>query len=282
MKKMNLRAFVSLSLFFWTAALLINGVVLYVAPPGRDAHWVNWTFWGLDKDQWGALHTIGGFLFVVFALWHLVLNWRSMLAYVAARAQSAAANRAELSAAAVIFAAVTAGSALGWPPFRQVMAYGESVKEGWVPSAQKPEVAHGELLRLEELCARLGRDYGETMAKASAAGLKMEEEKTLQYNAGRNGLSPAELYEKLFGAKKEGAGLEEGGGYGKKTVKGLSEEFGVPVQAALERLKAAGCGAAADSTLRQVSASCGLAPLEAAAVIKGRQRLPSLDNPAGK
>ncbi|OGR41248.1 MAG: hypothetical protein A2X35_07590 [Elusimicrobia bacterium GWA2_61_42] len=269
MKKINLRAFVSLSLLFWTAALLMNGVVLYIAPPGRDAHWVNWTFWGLSKDQWGALHTIGGFLFVVFALWHIALNWRPMLAYVEAKAGSATSHKAELSLAALVFAAVTAGSALDWPPFRQVMDYGESVKEGWIPAAQKPEVAHGELLRLEDLCSRLGRDYKETMAVVSAAGLKIEEDKTLQYNADRNGLSPAELYEKLFGAKKAGAGVAEGGGYGKKTVKGLSEEFSVPLQTALERLKAAGCETAADSTLRQVAASCGLTPMEAAALIKG-------------
>lgn len=269
MKNFNIRAFVSLSLLFWTAALLVNGIVLYVAPPGRDAHWVNWTFWGLDKDQWGALHTIGGFLFVLFALWHIALNIRPMLAYLAAGAQGARRHKAELAFAAGLFLLLTAGSALNWPPFAQIMAYGEKVKEGWVPSAQKPEIAHGELLKLRDLCARLGLDYPETLARAAAAGLKLEEDKILQYNAEKNGLSPAELYGKLFGKKSAGAPLAEGGGYGRKTVKGLSEEFSVPREAALARLKAKGCAATADSNLRELASSCGMTPMEAAAVIKG-------------
>jgi len=102
MKNFNVRSFVSLSLLFWTAALLIYGIVLYIAPPGRDAHWVNWTFWGLTKDQWGTLHTIGGFLFVIFAIWHIVLNIKPLLAYLAAKAQSALKNRAELASAAAV------------------------------------------------------------------------------------------------------------------------------------------------------------------------------------
>ncbi len=36
MKKFNTRSFVSISLLFWTAALLVNSIVLYIAPPGRD------------------------------------------------------------------------------------------------------------------------------------------------------------------------------------------------------------------------------------------------------
>lgn len=269
MKKLSLRSFVSLSLLFWTFALLVNGIVLYVAPPGRDAHWVNWTFWGLDKDQWGALHTIGGFLFVVFALWHIILNIRPLLAYLAAKAENAFRSRAELALAAAFFLLFTAGSALNWPPFAQIMDYGGKVKEGWVPSSQKPEIAHGELLRLEDLCSRLGRDYKETLAKAAAAGLAIEEDKILQYNAEKNGLSPAEFYGRLFTAKKAGGGLSEGGGYGRKTVKDLSEEFSVPLEKALARLKAKGCAATPESTLRDIASSCGLTPLEAAALVKG-------------
>ena len=58
--------------------------------------------WGLTKDQWGTLHTIGGFLFVIFAIWHIVLNIKPLLAYLAAKAQSALKNRAELASAAAV------------------------------------------------------------------------------------------------------------------------------------------------------------------------------------
>ncbi|MCK4782139.1 MAG: DUF4405 domain-containing protein, partial [Desulfobacteraceae bacterium] len=36
----------------------ISGIILYVAPPGRIANWTNWTIWGLNKEEWAAIHTI--------------------------------------------------------------------------------------------------------------------------------------------------------------------------------------------------------------------------------
>ena len=53
------RSMVSLYLLIAGIALFISGVVLYIAPSGRVANFMDWHFVGLDKGQWGMA-----------ALWH--------------------------------------------------------------------------------------------------------------------------------------------------------------------------------------------------------------------
>ena len=55
---------------------IISGVVLYIAPPGRIAHWTNWTVWGFDKEEWGAIHTIFGYVLLIIVGIHLYYNWK--------------------------------------------------------------------------------------------------------------------------------------------------------------------------------------------------------------
>ena len=50
LKKFNFRALTSLTLLWMFLALLVSGVVLYIAPPGRIAHWTDWALLGLTKE----------------------------------------------------------------------------------------------------------------------------------------------------------------------------------------------------------------------------------------
>jgi len=77
-----LRKYVSLFLFYTLIAMTISGIVLYIMPHGRVAYWTGWRFLGLDKDQWDSLHTIFGFLMIFFGIWHVILNWNSIVNYL--------------------------------------------------------------------------------------------------------------------------------------------------------------------------------------------------------
>ena len=59
------RAFVTLFVTLSFLLIAASGIVLYVAPPGRVAHWSVWTLGGLDKEGWQAVHTVFAFLFVL-------------------------------------------------------------------------------------------------------------------------------------------------------------------------------------------------------------------------
>ena len=62
-----IRKFVSLSMLFSFALLLLSSLVLYVEPESRIASWADWSFLLLDKDQWSAVHITGGMLFLFFS-----------------------------------------------------------------------------------------------------------------------------------------------------------------------------------------------------------------------
>ncbi|MGB3224089.1 MAG: DUF4405 domain-containing protein [Desulforhopalus sp.] len=51
---MNMRKIVSMTLLVSLVVQVVNSVVLYIVPEGRVAHWANWIFLGLTKEEWGA------------------------------------------------------------------------------------------------------------------------------------------------------------------------------------------------------------------------------------
>ncbi|WP_456409880.1 DUF4405 domain-containing protein [Oceanithermus sp.] len=125
------RAFVALLLFGVTLSLLISGLVLYVAPSGRVAKTVEWRLFWLDKDQWEALHTMTGYAFLVLFYYHLVYNWRSILAYMRRKAKQAAQIRREFVWASLFTVLMLVGSVYNLPPVRAVMDFGATMNDFW-------------------------------------------------------------------------------------------------------------------------------------------------------
>ena len=57
----------------------LSGIALYLAPSGRLARDLAWTFLGLDKGVWEALHTYFGFAMVALVAVHLLVNGGPMV-----------------------------------------------------------------------------------------------------------------------------------------------------------------------------------------------------------
>ncbi|WP_297501918.1 DUF4405 domain-containing protein [Thermococcus sp.] len=57
----------------------LSGIALYLAPSGRLARDFAWTFLGLGKETWEALHTYFGFAMVALVATHLIINWGPMV-----------------------------------------------------------------------------------------------------------------------------------------------------------------------------------------------------------
>jgi len=58
----------------------ISGIALYLAPSGKIAKIVGWTFLGLSRDTWKNLHTNLGFVTIGLVTVHLVLGFNRMVA----------------------------------------------------------------------------------------------------------------------------------------------------------------------------------------------------------
>jgi hypothetical protein len=97
-KSFNTRAFVTLTVALSGLGLPVTGLPLHLLDSARLS---------VARHAWMAAHNILGFVFVGFAIWHVVLNRRALrnhLRHAAAHAREV--NREALLALAVVAAAL--------------------------------------------------------------------------------------------------------------------------------------------------------------------------------
>ncbi|NOZ73286.1 MAG: DUF4405 domain-containing protein [Chloroflexi bacterium] len=124
----------NLASFFLTTSgiiILVSGVILYIAPPGHYAHAVDWRILGLDKGQWEALHTLFSYAAVLFAIIHIVVNWKILVNYLWDRAKHAYRLKREFIIAILLTLLIGVGTIENWPPFSTVMDWGETLSSAW-------------------------------------------------------------------------------------------------------------------------------------------------------
>ena len=74
-----LRGVVDLLLLIVFVGIAVTGIGLYLAPSGRIAESIGWTFLGMDKDTLTNVHTYLGFIMIGLVGVHLAVGFRSML-----------------------------------------------------------------------------------------------------------------------------------------------------------------------------------------------------------
>ncbi len=271
-----MRKYVSLLLFFSFIIMLISGIVLYVVPHGRVANWIGWNFLGLDKDTWGAVHTIFGFFMVVIALFHVYFNWRSIKAYFIKKTGFFLSREALVSLGIIIL--VLAGTIYNVPPFKTIIDAGENIKNMWAKNYVKPPVPHTELFSIKKLALFLGLNPEEVVKFLKKKGLKIKsQEETLKEIGKENGVSPMEIYkwlkdytnfsEKSF-YKKENSEKSlssesgTGGGWGRLTIRQVCSMFKISQEKCLNILNKEGIKANLDEKLKDVAERYNKRPVE--------------------
>ena len=125
--KFRFRGFTSLLMFFSFLISLISGIVLYFPPQGKIAHWTHWTFCGLDKEMWGALHINSSLIFFIIAVFHLYYNWKVIVRYVKKRAEMAFNLKYEFLFAVVISVYIIMATLLNIEPFKTVIKWNDDI-----------------------------------------------------------------------------------------------------------------------------------------------------------
>ena len=204
-KKFNIRGFVSFTLLISFIVISVTGIVLYIVPPGRVAFWINWTLLGMNKDAWGAVHTIFSFLFIVIAAVHLYYNWGIFMSYLRSRVIKGLRLKRELAASVMLTVIIFAGILFELPPFSTTMDYGESIKESWGEGQDPAPAPHTELKTLEEVVDESGMRLENVLQKLERNGVTVENPgETLKTIASNNDISPSELFRII--QKREGGG----------------------------------------------------------------------------
>ncbi len=272
-KRFHYRSFVSFILFFSLFWLLISGTVLFIAPPGRVAHWQLWKFMGFDKEQWQAQHDIFSYIFVILAIWHLFwLNWKKMWSYVKIRSVKGLRKRNELIASSVIILFIFLGTMYDIPPFSSFMDLGETASNIWEQTGEQAPIPHMENLTVNEIA----REYLKIDSVAALEKLRSERitikktSLTLKEIASDNDIAPADLYAILKPHEKSTipqTGLQRG--FGRLTIEQIATSLETPPEKIIAKLKENGIEASASETVKDIAEDRGVHPSEIMGLIRG-------------
>jgi len=268
--KFSWRAFTSLYITFSFIIMIISGVILYIAPPGRIAKWTYIPILGLEKDQWQALHTIFTFLFIIANGFHLYFNWNSFISYLKDKKKQVFHIRKELFSALLFTLGIFYLVLLNVQPFKGIVDFGETKKLSWSNDSVEPPIPHAEEMTISELAKTINTDPEQLLSHLDNHGISAEKYSVIKEIAEKNDMSPQQIFEKL--AVRENSGSTHEGlkkGYGRMTVLQICTDKNIRVEDALSRLKAAGLDAIPESTLRDLGNAGNKSPYDIVKIIEG-------------
>jgi hypothetical protein len=262
-KKFSWRAFISFTLTWSIIVILLSGIMLYISPPGRYAHWVNWALWGYSKEEWQAIHTLFSFAFVILSVLHLVwINWDTFVSYVKSKNSKGFNKTHELVFSFIVITVIFFGTVFSVPPFKSVMDLGEHYTASWEKVEERAPVPHAELLTLVELSEQLNlSSVDEITKKLDNHKIKYENvsKQTLQQLGEANSLTPIEVYEII---SKKAGNLQQGSGIGRKTLEDFAKDAGKSTDEAINILKDNNIKAEKSQTLRVIAENNNITPKE--------------------
>ncbi len=200
MEKFQWQVFISLMLLFVFLGLVLSGVVLYVAPEGSLARWIDWQALGLGKKDWESLHTVLSFLFVFASLMHILwINGALLLHYF--RGSMFGQKPIELMVSIAVFVLIIALTVSPFRPLTAIYEGGNYLSDSWEKEVVRPELAEAAKLPFRDVVAFMVHPNSakEAIREARIAGIRVEDGE-LQFRkvAQKNDMSPEELYKELL------------------------------------------------------------------------------------
>lgn len=268
--KINWQVFTSIYILFSFFIMTVTGIVLFFAPHGRVANWTYWTFFGLQKEAWQAVHTVFTFIFVFASIIHLYFNWNSIKLYLTARLSSSFKYGFETSVSFFLVFLLFFGSAAGLPPFSNLMDLGEYLSESWGNEDDEPPVPHAEDLSLNELALASKIDIQVIVANIEKMGIMvLSGNEILKDIADRANVPPAQIYQAINSGgeiyRHISSGL--GGGYGRMTIEELCLKSGILPEDGIKRLMAKGIPTETEVKIKDVAYEHRKQPVEIAEII---------------
>jgi signal transduction histidine kinase len=279
-RKFRFRAFTALMMLWSFVLETVSGVILYIVPPGRIAHWTNWKLWGFTKDQWGAMHTIFGYVFLIFAVLHIYYNWKPILSYIKAKVKLGLRIRMELAVSLLITLVVFFATIISIPPFSAVMDLGENFRNSWEESRNEPFVPHAELMSFEEFVKQIGIPDEQALQRLKNSGIEVKNRNALIKDiAKENEVAPSDIHDLLIKSlpREEKERMAEavlhpstGAGFGMKSLEQIAGELDMPVEDAINILKSREISAQKNDLIKDIAEKSGKRPFEIIEILRQR------------
>ena len=245
--------------------MLLSGIVLFAAPEGRVAHWTDWRFLGLAKDQWRALHNTTALLFLVGSCLHLYFNWRPLVFYIGSG--GGLDRKRELFGAVAIVAIVAAGTVVGMSPFSQITTLQYRVRAYWHTRTQPAPYPHAEDSTLADFAERTEVSLQELETELQKSGVTpTDPSATIGDLARKHRTSPSALMGDLGSPGRHlgrGRGTSQGMGMsvGRRSLREMCEVYALPEEEVITVLQARGVKASQGEQVRFIAHRMGLSPM---------------------
>ena len=267
--KFKWRAFVSIYMGYSFIAMLITGIMLYIAPAGRIAFWTNWKFLGLTKKEWEAVHTLFSFIWIVFAVYHIIFNWKPLINYIRSKLNKTSKVRSEFIYATLFTILVFFGTYFKIPPFSTVVSLGDYITESWESKETEPPVPHAERLTLNEFAKIVKIDEKTIYKTLKQNGLEIPSSQiTVQELAEINKTTPDKIYRllevnKALSSNKIGnSKYAPGSGLGRKLLSEIFKENKIEWDEGIKILREKGIEVKADEKIKTIAEENGISPIE--------------------
>ncbi len=274
-QKFSWKSFVSFSLAWSFLIILISGIVLYIAPPGRVSNWTNWMLLGFTKAGWQAIHTIFSYTFVVLSIFHLFsFNWKVFLYYFTSKAAQGINKKKELLVSAGLIAIIFVGTHFNLQPFKAVMDFGEWTTESWEVKEEQAPIPHAEILTIRELSGKYVKMSPDSiLLLIRGKGLKADSVgQTIQKIGELNNLTPTKVYSIIMPETHTSGVTTEGKpqiqGLGRKTVSDLAKDLGKDVNVVLDILQTNNITAKPEDKIKEIAEKTGKTPTEILKIIE--------------
>jgi hypothetical protein len=271
----KLRKIVSLALFVTGSLLLITSVILYISPHGRVAYWAGWTLWGFSKDDWTALHTNLGLLFVIAGALHTWLNWRPITIYLKNKSRQLVLFTGEFTVAVAVTILALVLTSLAMPPMQWVQDINEVLKDASSERYGEPPYGHAELSTLQTLTRRLDINLELATERLRDAGYEFDGPGTTIIEiADAHGVTPQVVFEAMQPSAEGGSSAPAvmpsipTPGTGRKELAAFCEEYEIDLAEVLELLAGHDIEASGEETLKDIADRHGTSPDELYEIIR--------------
>ena len=193
-KEMKYQRFVSLSAGLSFIVIFISSGVLYFIPDRKVTAWTDWSFLGLDKQQWDNLHINLGIFFLVMIIWHIYFNWKPIKNYLKVKKELKIFTK-EFNVALIWTTIFMVGTITMTIPLSILVNLGNGVKAINSLNDGNPPFGYAEESTLKDFCILTNINQENALKRLKSKNITVTSDKeSLKEIAFRNHTSPKELY----------------------------------------------------------------------------------------
>jgi len=270
---MKYQRFVSLTAMLSFIILAVSSGILYFIPDRKVTSWTNWSFGGLDKQQWDNLHINIGILFIVMIVWHIYFNWKPIKNYLKKKKELKVFTK-EFNAALIVTALFTVGTITMTLPFSFLINIGNGIKAKNALSIGNPPFNYAEYTTLEDFCLLTSIDIDRAKERLKRNGIVVNSLKdTLKVISAKNNITPKDIFVII---KEKTTKVELPSelpiGIAHKSLLELANEYNIDLDKFMKHLKDYNIKATINSKFKKIAKQNNLHPAELYNILLASQK----------